>query len=525
MKRIAIIIVVLMTISCDQEVFVGTGLEGLREFSLTPVPSSKVSLNSVDLEGEIVFSWNAAKSGLGSDVTYVWMLDVETGDFSSPVLFLDSDISGTATKLTFTNEQLDDELAELGLAVGESFVGKWTVSATNGDVTTMAEPAVITITRVVDALASFNLSSPSDNASLDLDIDNPNDNIVISWQASFAGFGGAVTYEWQADLDGGDFSDPAIVLTSDNSGADATLTVTHGDLDQALSDLGYAQGEIANLDWRVVATSGALSLASSSSYSINLRRFDNKLDFKLILNASSSSIPGGQDVYVAGEFGNLGVTGGNWDQPGTNATLKMTYNAGSNRYELPFRVPQDKLNTTFSYKYFLATSGSPTWSYGEQHMAAGGTCVGIPSNRSVTFTTGGQIVDDEVTVWEGFCPSDPGMRFLLTVTENFPGGVDIYIAGNLGFVNWPQPGTDDRLKLKDIGSNQYEVYLPVPLDHVGEFKFFLATKTSPSWGNGEQQVNMTMDGCEGASNRGFTFTGTESIDATVDVWEGYCPLP
>ena len=523
MKKIVYIVLsMLILVSCDQEEFTGTGLESLREFTLTPIAGSKVTLNSVDPTGQIVVSWSKARSGFESAVTYTWMLDEAGGDFSSPLLSLPSDENGSTTNITFTNKQLDDALNSLGLTAGETIEAQWTVSATNGDVTEVAEAAIISITRFVDALAPFNLTSPADNTALDLDIDNPNAEVAISWEASFSGFDNTVTYQWLADVDGGDFSTPALTLDSDNSGADATLTLTHQNLEDALINLGLAEGEIVSLDWRVVATSEALELSSISTYSIDIRRFDNKVDFTIVLNSNSSDIPGGLDVFLAGEFGKLGVANGDWQQPGTNTDLQMTYNDVANKYELQLRVPEANLNTTFQFKHFLATAAAPSWDGGEQIFNASG-CEGI-SNREATFSAASQVLDNEVIVWQGYCPSEPTMRFLLTVTANKPSDLDVYIAGALSFVTWPQPGTDDRLKMKDIGGNQFEIFLPIPNGHTTDFKFFLATKDAPDWSKGEQVVNVMMDGCDGASNRGLTFTGTESVDATVDVWEGFCPF-
>ncbi|MEP2772944.1 MAG: SusE domain-containing protein [Fulvivirga sp.] len=510
--------------SCEQEEFTGTGLEALSEFTLNPLSESTIELSSVNPEAELVITWNEAKSGLNSDVIYTWNA-FEEGTSSSEVLIsMESDNGGSDNQLTLTQEALDATLESLGLGTGESITLNWFVIATNGDVTKESETSTVTISRFVDEIALFDLLSPSDGTQLDLDIDNPSTQVVITWDSTYAGFGGAISYEWQADLDGGDFSDPVLAITSDNSGADFMLTLTHQQLDDALVSLGLAQGEVASLDWRVVASTVDLELVSSSVFSIDIRRFDSKVDFKIQLNSNEADVPSGFDVFVAGEFGKLGVAEGDWEQPGTNPDLQLTYNSTDGRYELNLRVPQGNIGTTFQFKYFLATTASPNWANGEQKFVSGG-CGGAP-NREVTLSAGGQITDDEVAVWEGFCPSTPPMRVLLNVTSNFPSSSDqdVYIAGAVGFVTWPQPGTDDRLKMTDIGGDQYEIFLPVPNGHNGEFKFFLATKQAPNWGQGEQEVNGTMDGCNGVGNRAFSYTGTESVTATVDVWEGFCPF-
>lgn len=510
--------------ACEQEEFTGTGLESLREFTLTPVPGARINLNSVDRQGQLVIRWSQARSGFDSPVKYTWMLDAGGGDFSDPLISSLSDNDGAETMITFTNEELDNFLADRGLAFGEELEAVWTVSATNGDITQVADSAVITLKRFVDAIAPFDLIAPGDSLFAELDIDNPGTELIIDWDSAFAGFGDAVTYTWLADEEGGDFSTPILELESDNNGIDSQLTLTHQAIDDVLADLGLDMGDIASLDWKVMARTADLELESTSVFHIDIRRFDRRLALTLVLNMSSSEIPGNFDVFVAGQFDRLGIAEVEWQQPGTNPELQLTYNETNSNYELNLRVPEANIGTSFEYKYFLATTSEPNWSHGEQALTSD-ACTGV-DNRLVTFAAEGQVQDDEVTVWEGFCPSEARMQFLLTVTDNFPADqdLDVYIAGNLGFIEWPQPGTDDRLRMNDIGDNQYEIFLPVPNGHSGEFKFFLATKEAPNWNQGEQQVNPTMDGCDGASNRAFTFNGTESIDVTVDVWEGFCPF-
>lgn len=523
-KIINIALITLIALSsCEQEDFTGTGLESLSDFSVIALTNPNVELNSVDPDGEIVIQWNESKSGLNSDIMYSWIAYEAGESLADALLNLPSDNDGAANQLTVTNAELDVALADLGLEPGESISLEWTVLATNGDITKVASPSTVTITRFVDVIAPFNLLSPGDGSLLELNGDMPDGEILVTWEDTFAGLGGSVNYIWEADARGGDFSDPLLSFDSDEMGTLSQITFTQQQLDDVLSGAGLAEGEILEIDWRVVASTDELT-SISSVFMLDIRRFDTKVDFQFILNLTEADIPDNLDVFVAGQWDRIGVAPSEWQQPGTNPDLQLSYNSDESRFELNLRVAENLIGTSFEYKYFLATTATPNWGNGEQQFTSGG-CSGT-SNRLVTFSAASQVIDDEVAVWEGYCPADAPMRILLSTTANFPDGAgqDVYVAGNFGFIEWPQPGTDDRLRMNDIGGGQYEIFLPVPNGHSGEFKFFLATKDAPNWGQGEQVPNGTMTGCDGAPNRSFTFTGSEEIIETVDVWEGFCPF-
>lgn len=526
MKKLYSLLFLLVFIfaGCEQEEFSGTGLEALEDFQLV-TGNETVELRSIYPENELTIEWSEAASGLDSEVLYTWVAYDENSSTENPLVAIPSNNEGKENALTVTFQALDSTLEELGIGEGETITLNWTVTADNGDVIKVATPNTITLTRFKDEIAPFGLGTPNNETSIDLDIDQPETNIVIEWDSTYSGFGSEISYNFIADERGGDFRNPVLDLVSDGEGALPRLTVTNGQLDEILAGLGLEQGEVIELDWKVVATtpSGVIQ-ESESDFNIDLRRFDVKVDFTLVLNRANTDIPEGFDVFVAGQFDKLGIAEAEWQQPGTNPNLQMEYNEELSRYELNLRVAPNLVGTTFEYKYFLATTTAPNWDNGEQRYGANG-CEGV-SNRSITFIAAGQVVDDEVMVWQGFCESNAPMRVLLNVNENFPAnqGLDVYVAGNFGFVEWPQPGTDDRLKMNKINDTQYEIFLPVPEGHNGVFKYFLATKTNPNWGNGEQLVNETNAGCNGAPDRSFSFTGTESIEGTVNVWEGFCPF-
>lgn len=292
MKNIYLILIaIFVAFSCEQEEFEGSGLESLRDFELSPVSGARIELNSVAPDEEVVISWNEARSGFNSTVNYTWLVDEVGGDFSSPLLSLPSDNDGIATKISLTNEEFDQALAALGLNIGEEIEVQWTVSATNGDLTKVAEPNIITLKRYVDGIAPFSLIAPGDESTLELDIDNPQTEILIDWDSTFSGLGNEVNYKWVVDESNGDFSEPLIELESNGAGVDHKLILTHETLDVLLAGLGLADGESVVVDWRVVAYSGDLILPSNV-FTVTLRRFNPFVGIETLFFVGDATISG-----------------------------------------------------------------------------------------------------------------------------------------------------------------------------------------------------------------------------------------
>ncbi|QSE96241.1 SusF/SusE family outer membrane protein [Fulvivirga lutea] len=259
--------------SCSEEEIDApvTGKESLDNFSLIPVEGT-IDVSLVEPDKEVIVSWTEAVSGLNSDVTYTWVAFDESGSITNPALSIPSDNEGLSTQLTFTNSQLDDALSSLGVAKGQSVTFNWNVIANNGDYTLTAETSTVTLERGEDGMSNFFLISPSDGAGVSLISATPDEIVEIIWQESFVSTGGDITYEWQADADGGDFDTPLLTLPSNNSGVENYLTLTFQQLEDALADVGIDPGATAMLDWRVVATSGNFS-SISNVYSVSITRY------------------------------------------------------------------------------------------------------------------------------------------------------------------------------------------------------------------------------------------------------------
>lgn len=264
MKNIYLILIaVFVAFSCEQEEFEGSGLESLRDFELNPVSGARIELNSLAPDEEVVIGWNEARSGFNSTVKYTWLVAKVDGDFNSPLLSVPSDNDGTATNVSLTNGELDQVLVDLGLAVGQEIDLKWTVSATNGDLTKMASPNTITIKRFVGEIAPFGSQTPD---KLLIALTDPADELTVSWDSTFFSFGGEVNYQWIVDTTGGDFSNPLLTIDAN----DNSTIVSHQSFFDLFADLGASEGEIVSLQWKVVAITGDKTKDSEGVYTIVL---------------------------------------------------------------------------------------------------------------------------------------------------------------------------------------------------------------------------------------------------------------
>ncbi|MGY6560702.1 MAG: hypothetical protein ACXITV_01210, partial [Luteibaculaceae bacterium] len=108
-------------------------------------------------------------------------------------------------------------------------------------------------------LVPFNLTAPADGATITVE-GAPNTEYTITWEASSAG----ATYQWQAILPDGFFTNPALAFPSNSGGTATALTLTAGALDGVLATNGVAVGGSLSLAWDVLA-----SLGGDSEYSEN----------------------------------------------------------------------------------------------------------------------------------------------------------------------------------------------------------------------------------------------------------------
>ena len=116
----------------------------------------------------------------------------------------------------------------------------------------------------------FTLLTPADSTTL-LVAGSPAQTVDIRWTPTTTN-GSTPIYEFLLDNVGGDFMPPALFIPSNLSGTDTVLTLTYGQLDAALANLGLNIGDTLNAIWTVRAISSGDTLMADTVFSINLVR-------------------------------------------------------------------------------------------------------------------------------------------------------------------------------------------------------------------------------------------------------------
>jgi hypothetical protein len=143
-----------------------------------------------------------------------------------------------------------------------------------------------------EALGAFTLNAPATNAALVLNAATPTAKVEISWVPSKPGVDATPVYKWIAALKTtGNLDAPLLEIPSDNNGADAKLTLTQKQLDDALKAKGIADGAKADLIWSVKADNGSSQLVAGDIRNISITRMrDGATAFILLGPASSGTV-------------------------------------------------------------------------------------------------------------------------------------------------------------------------------------------------------------------------------------------
>lgn len=125
-------------------------VDALSAFSLT-APSNNTSITLQGNQSQnLNFTWSPSTLPSGNPVQYTLLFDLPTGDFTNPVMSIQGSI---ANALSLTYGQIVDSLAARGITVGATFTGKWTVRASAGNETRLAD-AHHDVSFIVDIMTS-----------------------------------------------------------------------------------------------------------------------------------------------------------------------------------------------------------------------------------------------------------------------------------------------------------------------------------------------------------------------------------
>lgn len=140
-----------------------------------------------------------------------------------------------------------------------------------------------------EALGTFSLTAPQNNAMLVLNSATPNAQVQITWSAAKPGVSIAPTYTFVAALKTGSLSQPLLEIPSDDNGKSAKLTITQKQLDDLLKAKGIADGVKSDLIWNVRADNGTKKEMASVSYNISITRFGDGISNFLLYGPVSSA--------------------------------------------------------------------------------------------------------------------------------------------------------------------------------------------------------------------------------------------
>ena len=102
----------------------------LADFSLIgPASNARLTVKDNDTT-KVQISWQATTNA----VNYKWLADLPGGNFATPLVALDADNNGTATKLTLTKGDISTLLGTLNVPAGDSVQIIWTVKASTANV-------------------------------------------------------------------------------------------------------------------------------------------------------------------------------------------------------------------------------------------------------------------------------------------------------------------------------------------------------------------------------------------------------
>lgn len=118
----------------------------LAAFALLTPPNNTALTVQGDPTQLATITWESSAASLNAAPTnYTWLLDVPTGDFSTPVLVVNA---GSNMSIALPFGAIADSLTAKGIPVGATFNGKWTVRATADTLNRLANvPFNINITR------------------------------------------------------------------------------------------------------------------------------------------------------------------------------------------------------------------------------------------------------------------------------------------------------------------------------------------------------------------------------------------
>jgi hypothetical protein len=486
MKKIISLLIVSIVLfaGCKKVEFEGnnsTG-EGLVDFTLkAPVSGNSIVLNAGTPNVLVPFTWNAAKPGLATQPVYKLVMALKTGgDLKAPLI--EFPITGNATSLNLTYQQLDDALKAKGIANGAKTDLIWSVQATNGSTTILSQSVFnISITRMKDGASNFVLLSPlSSTLPLTINPGSTAENFVFRWTRAKPATGGpAITYKVVFSSTS-DFTNPLFSISPNAAPADTTATITY----KALNDSMVAHGLTSlpsptNLKWTVIATSGTWK-----------QQADYVNDVVLIREVK---------VYMVGS-----ATPGDWDIALSTRMIEDPRFPGTYFSYIKLNAGEMKFVNGQNWPPF---PGATDW--GQDPAGSAGTITDVNENNIAVPAAGVYRVTFDLTNKK---------YYLQTAIANGIGGMGMIGA----FQGWSQPA----LKMSYLGVNKF-IYITT-MNSNDEFKFH----DGNAWDNSSNSLSrwFSVDNNNGGKKvvdpgSGYdNFKWTGPTGRMRAIWDGSDPL-
>ncbi len=260
---------------------------------------------------QYTINWDTCATG----ATYRWIFGSPT---TNPRLL---SLPTGSNSLTVTSGQLDNILAGLGVAQGDSITGQWDVWAYRqlpsvDSLKSSNGPRTITFRRLRPALTAFNLSSPPNGTTVTTSQNNTS-TVNINWTRS----GEGTTYKWKFGAPS--ISSVLLSLPSNNSGTDSMLSVGNSSLDLTLQGLGLNPGDSVSGQWAVWAYNGTDSLRSAQAFNITLKR-QARGDVLIIYDSTSAACRTSRDSII-NNLSNMGESFEIYNRRGNTGTVSQSF--------------------------------------------------------------------------------------------------------------------------------------------------------------------------------------------------------
>lgn len=145
-----------------------------------------------------------------------------------------------------------------------------------------------------EAIGTFTLSAPANNAIIHLNSGTPDQTIRFEWSEAEPGIDTPVAYTFEIRDE-----EESIVYSSStgNEGVNNYYELTHSELESILQDIGVSSGEIETLQWQALAYNGDMT-KESSPYNISVKRFAEGIEQVSLLLPANKSVVSLDTIFI-----------------------------------------------------------------------------------------------------------------------------------------------------------------------------------------------------------------------------------